>query len=74
MYRPFGGCGYIEYTSVEKSSFSKKNEHPTTLYDTVNPLFWFSQLKKSIYNRVSTTTLWVSLLLCPAALNFNHPH
>ena len=57
VYKPFGGCGYIEYTSVEKSPFSKKLTHPQSLREALNPFFWCSQLKTALYNRVSTTVL-----------------
>lgn len=73
IYRPWGGCGYIEFTSVEKNPFSKKIEQPNSFRKLINPVFWIKQFQNSIYNRVSTTTLWLLLFVSPLMLSFNHP-
>jgi hypothetical protein len=39
VYRPWGGCGYIEFTSVEKNPFCRRNKHPATVAEIVSPLF-----------------------------------
>lgn len=71
IYHPWGGCGYIEFSSIEQPTFFKKIRQPKTWKECLSFSFWYNQFQKAIYSRVSTTTLWVSLILCPLLLSFN---